>query len=87
MEEELVAAALTMKQDVFCNCILQELGFVDGFEGVPLFIDNTLVVHVTRNRTCSPSEKTHCAEQFLQSRADRGRQDHHPLREDARPTC
>ena len=41
IEVELVAAALTMKEAVLCKSMMQELGFKDGFNGVPLFIYNT----------------------------------------------
>ena len=58
MEAELVAAALTMKEAVFCNSMMQEIGFKDGFDSVPLFIDNTSALHVAGNRTYSPRENT-----------------------------
>ena len=57
MEAELVAAALTMKEAVFCKSMTQELGFKDGFDSIPLHIDNTLALHVAENRTCSPRAK------------------------------
>ena len=38
MEAELVAAALTTKEAVFCKSMMQELGFNCGFHSVPLFI-------------------------------------------------
>ena len=41
MQAELVAAALTMTEAVFCKNVMQELGFKDGSNGVPLFIYNT----------------------------------------------
>ena len=57
MEVELVAAALTMEESVFCKSMMQELGFKDGFDSVPLFIDNTSALHVAENRTYSPRAK------------------------------
>ena len=41
METELVMAALTMKEVVFCSNIMLELGFKERFGSVPLYIDNT----------------------------------------------
>ena len=57
MEAELVAAALTTKEGVFCKSMMQELGFKDGFDSVPLFIDNTSALHVTGNCTYSSRGK------------------------------
>ena len=34
--------------------MMQELGFKDGLNSAPLFIDNTLAIHVATNRTYSP---------------------------------
>ena len=41
LEAELVAAALAMKEAVFCANMMQELGFGEKFKCVPLHIDNT----------------------------------------------
>ena len=41
MEAELVAAALTMKEAVFCSNMMKELGFGTRFDNVPVYIDNT----------------------------------------------
>ena len=57
MEAELVAAALTTKEAVFCKSMMQELGFNCGFHSVPLFIDNTSALHVAGNRTYFPRAK------------------------------
>ena len=46
MEAELVAAALAMKEAVFCSNMMKELGFVTRFDSVPLYIDNTSALHV-----------------------------------------
>ena len=54
---ELVAAALTMKEAVFCNNMMLELGVKEGFSSVPLYIDNTSALHVAGNRTYSPRAK------------------------------
>ena len=53
MDAELDAAALTMKEAVFRKSMMQELGFKDEFNGVPLFIDNTSALHVVGSRTYS----------------------------------
>ena len=45
-EAELVAAAQTMKEAVFCKGMLQELGFKGGFNIVLLLIDNMSPLHV-----------------------------------------
>ena len=36
MEAELIAAALTMNEAVFCESMMQELQFKDGFDSIPL---------------------------------------------------
>ena len=41
MEAELVAAALTMKETVFCSNMMKKLGFGMRFDNVPVYIDNT----------------------------------------------
>ena len=51
MEAELVAAALTMKEAVFCSNMMKELGFGTRFDNVPVYIDNTLTLHVAGNQT------------------------------------
>lgn len=53
MEVELVAAALTMKDSVYCSNMMKKLGFSTLFDSVPLYIDNTSALHVTGNRTYS----------------------------------
>ena len=57
MEAELVAAALAMKEAVFCSNMMKELGFGTGFDIVPLYIDNTSALHVAGNRTYSSRVK------------------------------
>ena len=54
---ELVAAALTMKEAVFCSNMVKELNFGTRFDSVPLYLDNTSVLHVARSRTRSPRVK------------------------------
>ena len=56
MEAELEAAALAMKEAVFCSNIMVELGFEKGVSSVPLYLDNTLL-HIAGNRTDSPRAK------------------------------
>ena len=41
MEAELVAAALTMKEAVFCSNMMKKLGFGTRFDNVSVYIDNT----------------------------------------------
>ena len=56
MEAKLVAAALTMKETMFCSNVL-ELDFDERFVSVPLYIDNASALHITGNRTYSPRAK------------------------------
>ena len=51
MEAELTAAALTMREAMFCSNMMLELGFDEGFGNVPLYIDNTSALHVAGNHT------------------------------------
>ena len=53
MEAELVAAALTMKEVVFCSNTMLELGFNESVGSVPLYIDNASALHAVGNRTYS----------------------------------
>lgn len=64
MEAELVAAALAMKEAVFCSNMMVELGFRGDFGQVPLYIDNTATLHVIGNRTYSSRTK-HIALRFF----------------------
>ena len=57
LEAELVAAALAMKEAVFCSNMMLELGFDESFGSVPLYIDTTSVLHVASNRTYSSRAK------------------------------
>ena len=54
---ELVAAALAMKEAVFCSNMMKELGFGTRFDSLPLYIDNTSVLQVAGNRTYSSRVK------------------------------
>ena len=47
MEAELVAAALTMKEAVFCKNKMEDLKFKDGFDSVPLYMDNTCLLYTS----------------------------------------
>ena len=67
MEAELVAAALTMKEAIFCSNMLIELGFGNEVEKVPLYIDNTATLHVIGNRAYSSRTK-HIALRFCSGR-------------------
>ena len=58
MEAELVAVALTMKEEaVLWSNMMSELGFGESFGSVPLHIDNTSALHIARNRTYIPRVK------------------------------
>ena len=57
METELVAAALTMKETVFCSNMMKELRFGTRFDDVPVYIDKTSTLHVAGNQTYSPRMK------------------------------
>ena len=50
-------AALTMKEAVFYNNMMLELGLKEGCDSVPLNIDNTSALHVVGNRTYSHRTK------------------------------
>ena len=52
-----MAAALAMKEAVFCSNMMKELGFGTRFDSVPLYIDNTSALHVAGNRTYSSRVK------------------------------
>lgn len=64
MEAELVAAALTMKEAVFCSNMPTELGFCTERGQVPLHIDNTATRHVIANRAYGSRTK-HIALRFF----------------------
>ena len=58
METELVAVALTMKEEaVFCSNTMLKLGFDESFGSVPLYTGNMSALHVAGNRTYSPRAK------------------------------
>ena len=58
MEAELVAAALTMKEEaVFCSNMMSELGFGESFGSVPLHIDSTSALYIAGNHAYIPSAK------------------------------
>ena len=57
VQADLVAAALTMKEAVFCFNIMVELGFEKRFSTMPFYLDNTLTLHVPGNRTHFPWAK------------------------------
>ena len=66
MKVELMAAALTMKEAVFCSITMLELGFKEGFASVPFYIDTTSALNVAGNRTLSYSPRAkHIALRYL----------------------
>ena len=52
MEAEIVAIALTTKEAILLQHD-EELGSDTRFDSVPLYLDNTLALYVTGNRTYS----------------------------------
>ena len=52
-----MAAAITMKEAVFCSNMMLELGFKERFGSVPLHIDNASALHVADNRPYSTRAK------------------------------
>ena len=52
-----MAAALVMKEAVFCSNMTKELRFGTRIDSVPPCIDNTSVLHVAGNRTYSSPVK------------------------------
>ena len=64
MEAELVAAALAMKEVIFCTNMMTELGFGQEFSSAPLYIDNTATLNVIGNQTFSGRTK-HVALRFF----------------------
>ena len=58
MEAELVAVALTMKEEaIFCFNMMSELGLGESFGSVPQHIYNTPALHIAANRTYIPRAK------------------------------
>ena len=57
MKRELAVAALTTKEAVFCSNMILDLSFDESFGSVPLYIENTSVLHVTGNRNSGPRAK------------------------------
>ena len=49
--------APTIKEAVICSNMVLELVFDESFGNVPLYIDHTLALHVTGDRTYSPRVK------------------------------
>ena len=64
MEAELVAAALAMKEAVFCSNMMLELGFGSTFNTVPVYLDNKSAIRVASNRAYSGRTK-HIAPRFF----------------------
>ena len=64
METDLVAAALAMKEVIFCTSMMTELGFGSEFNSAPLYIDNTATINVIGNQTFSARTK-HVALRFF----------------------
>ena len=79
MEAELMVAALTVKEAVFCSNMTVKLGFEKGFSSVPLYLENgSTLLYTAGNRTYPPRANL-ITLIFFCSRASGGGQDHHPL--------
>ena len=72
MKADLAAAAVTLKKAVLCNNMMQELRSKDGFDRVPLFIDNTSALHVAGHRTFSTRAKPIALTYFVQELVQEG---------------
>ena len=73
MGAELVAAALAMKEAVFCSNMMKELGLGAHFDSVPLYIGNISALHVAGNRTNSSRVKHVALRYFIQELVKEGR--------------
>ena len=62
----------TLKKAVLCNNMMQELRSKDGFDRVPLFIDNTSALHVAGHRTFSTRAKPIALTYFVQELVQEG---------------
>lgn len=51
MEAELAAAALAMKEVVFCPNMMTDMGLKEDFKTVQLFVDNPFTLFVIGNKT------------------------------------
>lgn len=49
----MVNAALATRESMFCSDVMTEIGFRVNFSSVPLYIDNTVTLHVIDKRTYS----------------------------------
>ena len=87
MEAELVAAALTMKEAVFCSTMMKELGFGTRFDNVPVYIHNTSTLHVAGNQTYSPRVKHVALRFFFVQELVKEKNNQYPLRQDGGSTC
>ena len=67
METELAAAALVMKEAVFCSNVMKELEFGARFDCVPLHIGNISTLHVAGNQMYISRVK-HAAPRHFSSR-------------------
>lgn len=65
MEAELVAAALAMKEVLFCFGIMIKLGFGEDDSSVQVYINNTATLHVAGNRTHNGRAKHVAPRNFL----------------------
>ena len=57
MEAELVAAAVAMKEAVFCANMMNQLGFGARFDSLSLYTGNASALHVADIRSCGSRGK------------------------------
>ena len=82
IEEELVTAALAMKEAVFYSNMMLELGLGASFGSVPLHINITTALNIAGSRTYSARAKRIALRYLFRTRSGAGGQDQHPLRQE-----
>ena len=60
-----MAAARTMKEEVFFSIMMLELGFKEEFSSLPLYIDNTDDISRHRQPHIQPSHEKHIAMRYF----------------------
>ena len=73
MNEELLVAALTMKEVMFCFNMTKELGFRICFEVVHMYIDNTSALQISGAKTYSSRVKPASRFFFIYKLVNEGR--------------
>lgn len=81
-----MAAALTMKESVFCWNMTKDLGFGTHFDSIPQYIDNVSDLERRRQPDVQLASKTRGSAVLLHPETGQGGQNLHPLREDGGST-